>query len=188
MLTLTVLFLLSQICLILGINHEYDLRAVTSSDTASDICYAVPLTSAAMNDGALCLDGSTPRYYWRNGSESSKFQIYFQGGAWCAGINETVSGAFGTCYGRSYSYLGSTNTSYDNDTLAINNGFLSTGCSWNTLMCNWNLVYIRYCDGTSFTSNNDQNTTYHHKPLYFRGLNLQIIHILLMTFSIASNV
>ena len=150
-------------------NHQYELRHVTSLDAASDLCYAVPLTSAAENNGALCLDGSTPRYYWRQGSNTTKYQIYFQGGAWCAGIAEPVSGAFGTCYGRSYSYLGSTNTSYDNETLAIDNGFLSTGCGWNTLMCTWNLAYVRYCDGTSFTSNVDNITVHDHKPLYFRG-------------------
>eukprot|EP01084_Bolivina_argentea_P170142 294839_1 len=153
-------------------NHNaFDLRHPVSSDTDSDLCYAVPLTSAAKNNGALCLDGSVPRYYFRNGTESSKFQIYFQGGSWCAGIGEQVN-VFQTCYGRSYSYLGSTNTSYDNNTLVINNEYMSTSCEWNTLMCDWNLVYIRYCDGTSFTSNVDNITYYHHKPLYFRGFRI----------------
>eukprot|EP01083_Nonionella_stella_P257814 881992_1 len=129
-------------------DDKFNLRHPTSFDTASDLCYAVPLTTAAKTKGAVCSDGTTPRYYWRNGTESTKFQIYFQGGAWCAGIGSPVSQSINDCYARSWSYLGSTNTSYDNDTLAINQEYMSTGCGWNTLMCNWNLAYIRYCDGT----------------------------------------
>jgi len=42
---------------------------------------AVPLTNAANDNGALCLDGSTPQYYWRVGNATQKFQIYFEGAA-----------------------------------------------------------------------------------------------------------
>ena len=60
-------------------NDKFNLRHQLSSDDISDLCYAVPLTKAAQNKGALCIDGSVPRYYWRNGTQTKKFQIYFQG-------------------------------------------------------------------------------------------------------------
>ena len=80
-----------------------------------------------------------------------------------------MSESIQTCYGRSYSYLGSTNTSYDNATLALDSEFMSTGCGWNSLMCAWNLVYVRYCDGASFSSDLSGNLSHSHKALFFRG-------------------
>ncbi len=34
------------------------------------------LTDAALTQGAVCLDGSAPAYYWHNGAETNKFYIH----------------------------------------------------------------------------------------------------------------
>lgn len=36
------------------------------------------------NRGSHCLDGSTPGYLYKNGTEDDKWLFWFQGGAWCA--------------------------------------------------------------------------------------------------------
>ena len=47
----------------------------------------VNMTDAANNDGAVCIDGSVPVFYWRRGKDDgiNKFIIYFDGGGWCGG-------------------------------------------------------------------------------------------------------
>ena len=61
-----------------------------------DPYYQVPLREAHESDGASCLDGSVPLYYFYpgfNDQESnydgrSKYLLYFEGGGWCAGYKK----------------------------------------------------------------------------------------------------
>merc|ERR1719174_2686005 len=37
------------------------------------------------------------------------------------------------------------------------------------MMYNWNMVHMNYCDGGSFSGNNETTALVDGKPLYFRG-------------------
>lgn len=65
------------------------------------------LHTAAAATGAVCLDGSSPGYYWRpgKGTNASKFLLVFQGGGWCKGVGR--AGATAACADRATGTLGS---------------------------------------------------------------------------------
>ena len=126
--------------------------------------YQVMLIDEAAQNGAYCLDGSVPDFYYRGGTGDgvNKFIIYLQGGGWCYSIEN--------CAQRAGTTLGS--TKYDSSVAYIAAGapYLSSNQTINPLTYNWNTVYIRYCDGSSYSSNNE--TTYAWNStlnLYFRG-------------------
>jgi O-palmitoleoyl-L-serine hydrolase len=108
--------------------------------------------SAAKNQ--VCLDGTPGVFYMRNGTGSGarKYYVHYQGGGWCESPAD--------CAGRSHSHLGSS-SGYAKGTLAgqVQNhgrgcpsgGYFSTLPDTNPLMYNWNVVYLMYCDGGSFT-------------------------------------
>jgi len=134
------------------------------------VVYCQPLNLVLLTDslkeGAACLDGSAPAYYIRpgTGTGANKWLLFHEGGGWCNSLND--------CLGRSKTVLGSSKT-YP-PTSNENGGYFSTSATENPLMYNWNVVYIKYCDGASFAGNNDTITTVDGTPLYFRGFrNLQ---------------
>lgn len=110
-----------------------------------------------MENDAYCLDGSGPLYYHVPGESSSKWYIHFESGGWCS--------SFQDCYDRSLSYLGS--TLQDPPTMNIDVSYFSATLSSNPLMYNWNKVFIRYCDGGSFTG--DSYAFYNNRKLFFKG-------------------
>merc|ERR1712087_968185 len=85
--------------------------------------------------------------------------IHHQGGGWCESVSD--------CAGRANGGLGSTKG--DKPTITNNNGYFSRDAKNNPLMHNWNMVYLRYCDGGSFSGDNATTTEYSGKTLYFRG-------------------
>jgi hypothetical protein len=93
---------------------------------------------------AVCLDGTTPGYYYRQGigNGTKGWIIHLEGGGWCYSEAE--------CLERSYSKLGSSE-SWPHT--ADFSGFLSDNSSTNPDFYDWNVVYIKYCDGASFTGN-----------------------------------
>lgn len=122
---------------------------------------------AAAQTGAVCLDGSPALYYLRPGvgAGASKWLIYHEGGAWCYSLED--------CLERSRKRLGS--SLYDPDTVSENvlaTDYFSTEPSSNPLMWNWNLVFLRYCDGASFTGRNLTETVYQGHVLHFRGMDI----------------
>jgi hypothetical protein len=93
--------------------------------------------------GAVCLDGSPPGYYWRAAPKGGRAQnmwiLHLGGGGWC---NDTA-----TCYNRSKTWLGSSKSWPASMGL---DGFLSDVKEVNPHFYDWNIVYLLYCDGSSF--------------------------------------
>ena len=71
------------------------------------------LTGAAVRDGAVCLDGSAPSYFWRDGfgNGTKSWMLFLEGGGWCAGNADRLpifgdGGGMDSCYERSRGPLG----------------------------------------------------------------------------------
>lgn len=113
--------------------------------------------------GAVCLDGSTPGYYVRQGSaEAGKnWIIYLQGGAWCESEK--------ACSGRSRMHLGS---SLFFKPLGNPGGILSNSAKENPEFHDWNVAYLPYCDGSSFSGNRSDPVEFEGSLLYFRGFRI----------------
>ena len=69
-----------------------------------------------------------------------------QGGGWC--FDQTPEGVVSNCAGRATGGGGS--SKYEGPTTNIG-GVLSSDPTVNPHFHNWSLVFIHYCDGTSFT-------------------------------------
>lgn len=118
----------------------------------------VLLPDAAAN-GAVCLDGSPPGYYMRRGLASSKWILHLEGGGWCAPLE--------ACVQRSTTALGSSKSWPPSSEFE---GFLSDNPLRNPNFFDWNVVYIMYCDGASFSGNVDTPVTWNSTTtIYFRG-------------------
>ena len=124
--------------------------------------------------GARCLDGSTPIFYYRQGNDTgtTKYNIYLQGGGWCSGIINKVSPVFtSSCLSRSQTSYGT--TIHDPTYSYFSYGYFDTNPVNNPLSYDWNTIYVRYCDCSSFVGNNDTITNVTHNnqtySLYFRG-------------------
>jgi hypothetical protein len=119
------------------------------------------MTDAADNLGAKCLDGTPGVYYLQEGSGdgANKWYIHHEGGGWCESMDD--------CLSRSQGTLGSSST-YP-QTANLGDGYFSTDAGVNPMMHNWNHVKMRYCDGASFSGNNDTVAEYKGTQLYFRG-------------------
>eukprot|EP00927_Polykrikos_kofoidii_P038249 TRINITY_DN32572_c0_g1_i1.p1 TRINITY_DN32572_c0_g1~~TRINITY_DN32572_c0_g1_i1.p1 ORF type:complete len:423 (-),score=61.80 TRINITY_DN32572_c0_g1_i1:36-1304(-) len=134
---------------------------LTSSPVTKNAARLVKL-SAYPN--AKCLDGSTAGYYFRNGT-SGNFLIWMEGGGWCYDSNcknPTHSGTLNDCRERAKTNLGSSiywpliEDSYLQ-------GVLNADPAANPVFHDWSLVYMRYCDGTSFSGDKVVGS------LHFRG-------------------
>jgi len=133
------------------------------------------LKEAATDDMAVCLDGTPGGYYYRASPilspDANKWYIHHQGGGWCESMSD--------CYARSLTPLGSS-SSYP-ATMSLNGDYFSPDPSVNPMMWDWNMVYIQYCDGASFSGSNSTVTNYQGDNLYFRGahiLNAVIVDLL----------
>jgi len=119
------------------------------------------LTLVPNNDGAVCLDGTPPGYYWRaaqNSASTNRWIISIFGGGWC--YNEQ------DCYGRSKTKLGSSKYW---DKILNGTGIVSGNPSVNPDFWGWNVAYLIYCDGASFSGNKDKPIVVNGTTLYFRG-------------------
>lgn len=134
---------------------------------------------------AVCLDGSPGAYYVRRGSSDygssgpEKVLFFFQGGGWCT-IRETNDTFYDytNCLRRANTFLGSTNNFTQEESFSkmkLNQGYLSTDPQVNPAFHDWTTVYVRMCEGSSFSgrvldplqvieSDSGKNTS-----LYFRG-------------------
>ena len=117
----------------------------------------------ADSEGAVCLDGSAPGYYLRKGfgRGEKRWIIYLQGGAWCESEE--------ACLKRSQMHLGS--SLYYEPTLNPG-GILSNNRSVNPDFYDWNVAYLPYCDGSSFSGNRSDPVQVGGMVLYFRGFRI----------------
>ncbi|XP_057965041.1 pectin acetylesterase 6-like isoform X2 [Malania oleifera] len=118
----------------------------------------VPLTliQAAASKGAVCLDGTLPGYHLDrgNGSGANSWLIQLEGGGWCNTIRN--------CVYRKTTRRGS--SIYMEKQLPFT-GILSNKFEENPDFFNWNRVKLRYCDGASFSGDNQNEAA----ELSFRG-------------------
>ena len=110
---------------------------------------------------AVALDGSPAAFYWHEGA-SDNWAFYFEGGGWCYSLAD--------CYGRSQGNLGS---SKNRPATGSMGGLLSDDCSVSPL-CNYNIVWLAYLDGNSFSGMLQDPVNFTtpagaSAPLYFRG-------------------
>ena len=94
----------------------------------------------------MCLDGSPPGYYWKEatGNATKKWIIHQEGGGWC--FNEEL------CLSRSKTRLGSS-TQFARELSFMKSGFMARDCLTNPVFCEYNVLYLPYCDGCSFSGN-----------------------------------
>ncbi|XP_065663750.1 uncharacterized protein LOC124816442 [Hydra vulgaris] len=120
-------------------------HSIDTSETPPMKLYRI---TNAVKAGALCLDGSPPAYYHRPGSGTSEnlWIIHFNGGAWCFDAK--------ACFERSHSSLGSTKKLPSSP--PIIQGINSPDPVVNPDFYDWNLVWVVYCDGASFTGNRER--------------------------------
>ncbi|KQK19774.1 pectin acetylesterase 5 [Brachypodium distachyon] len=119
------------------------------------------LLAGATEKGAVCLDGSPPAYQLDRGFGSGRYNwlVYLEGGGWC----DTIE----SCSKHKKSGLGSSNLI---EAVQLP-GIFSNDHRQNSDFYNWNKVFIRYCDGASFSGDaegEDQDGT----KLFFRGLRI----------------
>ena len=67
------------------------------SSTASEMPLTLLSDAQGKDKGAVCLDGSNPGFYYKQGAEKTKWVLYFKGGGWCYDED--------SCYSRSLSEL-----------------------------------------------------------------------------------
>lgn len=126
---------------------------------------------------AKCLDGTNYKFLFQNGSESKKFMIFFNGGAYCSYENKEF---LDSCHERSKESLGSCSSYGSGGGIYSTNesfGYFSSDVHINPLFANWNKVFLPYCDGTLFQGyvkeavpfvDQENNITDY---LWFRGYN-----------------
>jgi len=132
------------------------------------------MTDAAQSKGAVCIDGTPGAYYLKpgTGDGARKWYIHHEGGGWCS--------SYADCYARSLTDLGS--SAKFPKTINLDGGYFSSDPTINPQMYNWNMVYLMYCDGGSFSGNNQTVYNYQGHPLHFRGFRLlQAFHADLFT-------
>eukprot|EP01084_Bolivina_argentea_P179253 309757_1 len=161
--------------------EEYNLFLESNnmqSDT-NEPGYLVKCIEANKNKFAACLDGSPQAFYYRPGYGNgvNKFVLYLQGGGWCSGIDYAVASSCGqSCYDRAMTSDRGTSAT-DEPYIYISNGqsgdgYMSDQYGVNPLAYNWNTVYVRYCDGASFSGyNSTVRKAKDGSPIYFTGFN-----------------
>jgi hypothetical protein len=103
------------------------------------------------DDRAQCIDGTSATYYHRKGIGIGKLKwhIHFEGGGWCYDAE--------SCDYRSTTALGSSKNYQEClSSHELNSGYFSSNEAENPLLHNYNVIYVRYCDGGSFAGNAEQ--------------------------------
>ncbi|XP_028779408.1 pectin acetylesterase 10 [Neltuma alba] len=114
------------------------------------------LIPGASAKGAVCLDGTLPGYHLHrgHGSGANSWLIHLEGGGWCNSVR--------SCVFRKTTRRGS--SKFMEKELPFT-GILSNNAEQNRDFFNWNRVRLRYCDGGSFTGDNEDKAA----KLKFRG-------------------
>ncbi|CAI7883995.1 unnamed protein product [Closterium sp. NIES-54] len=116
------------------------------------------------NSRARCLDGSPAGYYLRRGfgSGANNWIMILEAGGWCFNAKSCANRAKGPL-GSSKKWPPTSDVKYG--------GVGSTDSAVNPAFYNWNLVLVKYCDGSSFTGGYGKLTPNSEtgRALYFRG-------------------
>ena len=117
---------------------------------------------------ARCLDGSPGAYYYRPGTQSKNFVFFLEGGGWCypSAPPDTPEDRDSSCLGRAQGPVGT--TKHDAPTMTMAHGMLSTNAA-ESIFAGWNVVFVRYCDGGSFTGHLDHPVRMNSSNIYYRG-------------------
>lgn len=121
------------------------------------------LVSADAYPDAKCMDGTQPAFYVKTSSSpgtKDKWIVHFEGGGWSYRLADNARFRRSDFLGSSKSYaacLPSNKLKY----------YISAKRDENPLLYNWNIVYVRYCDGGSYAG--DTVAQYENETLYFRG-------------------
>ncbi|CAM0885589.1 unnamed protein product [Alopecurus aequalis] len=120
------------------------------------------LLAGATEKGAVCLDGTLPGYHLQRGSGtgSNSWLIHLEGGSWCSTLKD--------CSDRRMTVLGSSNFM---EPIRFAEGILDSNQRLNPDFYNWNKVYVRYCDGASFSGDAEAQAQ-DGSTLHFRGLRI----------------
>ena len=110
----------------------------------------LPQTQA---NGAACLDGSAPAYWFVEGAASTKYYINFEGGGWCTSLDDCYNRAYGS--GRRKGSSGGLPDPFNLIGLmgSWGNWYFSNqtddgqGHALNPVMHDWNMLQVLYCDG-----------------------------------------
>ncbi|VFQ69452.1 unnamed protein product [Cuscuta campestris] len=118
----------------------------------------ITILDSAVEEGAVCLDGSPPAYHLDRGfgKGANDWLLQIEGGGWCNSIMD--------CSTRMRTHLGSSKLMQTPLTFS---GIMSNNLSFNPYFYNWNRVMVRYCDGASFTG--DVEDVDPANNLHFRG-------------------
>jgi len=119
------------------------------------------------SNGARCLDGSPPAYYYRPGigEGASKWLLHLQGGGWCVST--------GDCANRANSSLGSSNSWPRTGPPTADGGaagILSADPIINPHFANWSVAFLGYCDGGSYAGSvSDPVPVGNGDVIFYRG-------------------
>jgi len=130
----------------------------------------IPIIELDDSYNAKCLDGSNYRFNFiqGNGEGKNKFFLYLEGGGWCG--QETLGDNFvQSCYERSKTSLGSKIGFINSLVISRLVRLLSSKEKYNPNFYNWNKVFVRYCDGSSFIS--DRTYEINGTKVYMYGKN-----------------
>ncbi|KAK3027579.1 hypothetical protein RJ639_042348 [Escallonia herrerae] len=107
---------------------------------------------------AVCPDGSPPAYHFDKGAGdgANSWLVHLEGGAWCESTQ--------SCVGRMKQALGS---SIIMEKMYNFSGILDGRKELNPEFHDWNRIFVRYCDGSSFTG--DVEEVDPATNLHFRG-------------------
>lgn len=117
------------------------------------------ILKGAVAKGAVCLDGSPPGYHLHRGKgvNDRNWVVFLEEGAWCE--------SEAACQFRARAHLGSSKWM----NARTFEGILSNSEKVNPDFYNWNRVFVRYCDGASFSGNMSFSKKNKDKVLQYRG-------------------
>lgn len=123
--------------------------------------------SIVNSTGGRCLDGSPPGYYMslpnydiHDPLTIASWRIHFRGGGWCFTAED--------CRSRSKTSLGSS-LLWPAEIEDAHYGFMSTDTTVNPKFGKWGVIYIEYCDGSSYLSDVEEPVKVLSDVIYFRG-------------------
>ena len=130
----------------------------------------MPIIELDDSYNAKCLDGSNYRFNFvqGKGEGKNKFLFYLEGGGWCG--QETLGDNFvESCFERAKSSLGSNIGFFGSLVISTLIRLLSSKEKYNPNFYNWNKIFVRYCDGSSFMS--DRIYEKNGSIIYMKGKN-----------------